>query len=120
MSRVAVPNQPASRSPAATVGALSSRLITTFSGPVGLALKLALLSILNAVAVWSLTTLASRDKWVAFILLALSTLAIDWIYFTPRAVPLKFLIPGTVFLICFQVGTFSRRAKPSPGSRARR
>ena len=103
MSRVAVPNQPASRSPAATVGALSSRLITTFSGPVGLALKLALLSILNAVAVWSLTTLASRDKWVAFILLALSTLAIDWIYFTPRAVPLKFLIPGTVFLICFQV-----------------
>ena len=103
MSRAPVPTQPASRSTAAAVGALPSRLIATFSGPVGLAVKIALLSIVNALAVWSLTTLASRDKWVPFIVLALATLAIDWIYFMRRAVPLKFLIPGTVFLLGFQV-----------------
>ncbi|MGZ8708005.1 MAG: ABC transporter permease subunit [Gaiellaceae bacterium] len=103
MSRAAVPIQPASRSTAAAVGALPSRLIATFSGPVGLAVKIALLSIVNAVAVWSLTTLASRDKWVPFIVLALTTIAIDWIYFMRRAVPLKFLIPGTIFLLGFQV-----------------
>jgi arabinogalactan oligomer/maltooligosaccharide transport system permease protein len=103
LSRAAVPTQPASRSTAAAVGALPSRLIATFSGPVGLAVKIALLSIVNALAVWSLTTLASRDKWVPFIVLALSTLAIDWIYFMRRAVPLKFLIPGTIFLLGFQV-----------------
>ncbi len=103
MSRAAVPTQPASRSTAAAVGALPSRLIATFSGPVGLALKIALLSTVNALAVWSLTTLASRDKWVPFIVLVVSTLALDWIYFMRRAVPLKFLIPGTIFLLGFQV-----------------
>jgi arabinogalactan oligomer/maltooligosaccharide transport system permease protein len=65
--------------------------------------KIALLSIVNAVAVWSLTTLASRDKWVPVIVLAGATLAIDWIYLMRRAVPLKFLIPGTIFLLGFQV-----------------
>jgi arabinogalactan oligomer/maltooligosaccharide transport system permease protein len=35
--------------------------------------------------------------------LAATTLAIDWIYFMRRAVPLKFLIPGTIFLLGFQV-----------------
>jgi arabinogalactan oligomer/maltooligosaccharide transport system permease protein len=99
----AVPSQPASRPTVATVGALPSRLIATFSGPVGLALKIALLSIVNAVAVWSLTTLASRDKWVPLIVLAATTLAIDWVYFMRRAIPLKFLIPGTIFLLGFQV-----------------
>ena len=94
---------PTCGSTAATVGALPSRLIATFSGPVGLAMKIALLSVVNAVAIWSLTTLASRDKWVPFIVLALATIAIDWIYFMRRAVPLKFLIPGTIFLLGFQV-----------------
>jgi arabinogalactan oligomer / maltooligosaccharide transport system permease protein len=66
-------------------------------------MKIALLSIVNAVAVWSLTTLASRDKWIPLIALAAATIAIDWIYFMRRAVPLKFLIPGTIFLLGFQV-----------------
>jgi arabinogalactan oligomer/maltooligosaccharide transport system permease protein len=79
------------------------RLIATFSGSIGLALKIALLSIVNAVAIWSMTTLADRDKWVPLIAVAAATVAIDWIYFTRRTVPLKFLIPGTVFLLGFQV-----------------
>jgi hypothetical protein len=46
-------------------------------------------------------TLASRDKWVAFIPLALNARdRLDLLH--ARAVPLKFLIPGTVFLICFR------------------
>jgi arabinogalactan oligomer / maltooligosaccharide transport system permease protein len=85
------------------VRGLPSRLVATFSGSVGLALKIALLSAVNAVAVWSLTTLASHDKWIPLIVLAAATLAIDWIYFMRRAVPLKFLIPGTIFLLGFQV-----------------
>ena len=103
MSTARVPIQPARSDAITRVGALPSRLIATFSGPVGLALKIVLLSIVNAVAVWSLTTLASRDKWVPLIVLAAATIAIDWVYLTRRAVPLKFLLPGTIFLLGFQV-----------------
>ena len=48
--------------------------------------------------------LAGEEKWVALGVLAAATLALDAIYLSPRrAIPLKFLIPGTVFLIAFQV-----------------
>jgi arabinogalactan oligomer/maltooligosaccharide transport system permease protein len=103
VSNFAGPTQPARADTVARVGALPTRLISTFSGPTGLALKIALLAIVNALAVWSLTVLASRDKWVPLIVLAAATIAIDWIYFMRRAVPLKFLIPGTIFLLAFQV-----------------
>ncbi len=104
MSTDAVPRQPTARVSAATaVGSLPTRLISTFSGPVGLAVKIGFLSIVNAVAIWSLTVLASHDKWIPLMLLAAATVAIDWVYFMRRAVPLKFLVPGTIFLIGFQV-----------------
>jgi arabinogalactan oligomer/maltooligosaccharide transport system permease protein len=48
--------------------------------------------------------LAGEEKWVALGALAVATLAIDAIYLWPnRAIPLKFLMPGTVFLLAFQV-----------------
>ena len=48
--------------------------------------------------------LAGEEKWIALGVLAAATLAIDAIYLSPRrAIPLKFLIPGTVFLIAFQI-----------------
>jgi arabinogalactan oligomer/maltooligosaccharide transport system permease protein len=67
-------------------------------------LKIVLLAVVNALAVWGGTVLASDEKWVALGALVASTLALDAIYLSPRrAIPLKFLIPGTVFLIAFQV-----------------
>lgn len=75
-----------------------------FSGTVGLALKLVLLAIVNAVAVWAAATLAREEKWVAVAVLAIATAALDAIYLVPRrTLPLKFLVPGTIFLIAFQV-----------------
>lgn len=95
-----------SRLGAATAAAWSApaRLVAIFSGTVGLVLKIVLLAIVNALAVWGATVLASEGKWVAFASLALSTLALDAIYLLPRrAIPLKFLLPGTVFLVAFQI-----------------
>lgn len=63
-----------------------------------------MLAIVNALAVWGGTVLAGDEKWVALAVLAFATVALDAIYVWPsRAVPLKFLIPGTVFLIAFQI-----------------
>jgi arabinogalactan oligomer/maltooligosaccharide transport system permease protein len=104
VSSTAVPT-PASRveSASAAFRSAPSRAIAFFSGPVGLAVKIALLAVVNAIAVWAAILLATDHKWVALAVLVASTVAIDAVYLSPRAYPAKFLIPGTVFLLAFQV-----------------
>jgi arabinogalactan oligomer/maltooligosaccharide transport system permease protein len=82
---------------------LPSLAVAFFSGPVGLAVKIGLLAIVNAVAVWAAIVLLDHHKWVAVGVLAVVTATIDWIYLSPRAYPAKFLLPGTIFLIAFQI-----------------
>jgi arabinogalactan oligomer/maltooligosaccharide transport system permease protein len=85
-------------------GSLPTRLISAFSGTVGLVIKLAFLGIVNAIAVWAAVILGREEKWAALGVLALATAALDAVYLAPRrAIPLKFLLPGTIFLIAFQV-----------------
>jgi arabinogalactan oligomer/maltooligosaccharide transport system permease protein len=104
VSTTAVPTQPPAQvSAAAAALSARSRLIAAFSGTVGLIIKLVLLGLLNAVAVWAAVILADDGKWPALAVLAASTLALDAIYLSKRAVPAKFLLPGTVFLIAFAV-----------------
>jgi arabinogalactan oligomer/maltooligosaccharide transport system permease protein len=104
MATTAVRTEPPAAAPDIKWG-MPSRLIASFSGTAGLAVKLVLLAIMNAIAVWAAIILAQQDKWPALVALAAATLAIDLIYLSNRAgaVPLKFLIPGTVFLIAFQI-----------------
>ena len=84
-------------------GAIVPRLLSWFSGSVGLAVKIALLSLSNAVAVWAAYVLLDRRQWIPVGILAAATLAIDLIYFGKRTLPAKFLLPATIFLICFQI-----------------
>lgn len=84
--------------------AVISRLIATFSGTVGLGVKILLLGVMNALAVWAAAILAGDGKWIAFGVLVASTAAIDAVYmFSRRAIPGKFLVPGTILLLAFQV-----------------
>ena len=83
--------------------ALPSRAAAALSGPAGLGLKLLFLALVNAVAVWAAVVLAADEKWIALGVLLAATVAIDAVYLSPRAFPLKFLIPGTFFLLAFQV-----------------
>ena len=80
-----------------------ARAIGFFSGTVGLVVKLGLLGLLNALAVWAIGILFADGKWVAAIVIAAATIVIDAIYLVPdrRLVPLKYLVPGTVFLLAF-------------------
>jgi arabinogalactan oligomer/maltooligosaccharide transport system permease protein len=82
-----------------------ARLLPAFSGTTGLVLRLVLLAAANAIGLWALVALLGDDKWVAAVCVLLATLAIDLVYLTPIRgfVPLKFLVPGTVFLIAFQL-----------------
>jgi arabinogalactan oligomer/maltooligosaccharide transport system permease protein len=87
-----------------SAGSLPARLMSVFSGTVGLALKLAFLAVVNGIALWAAIVLAREEKWVALAVLAAATVALNAVYLVPRrALPLKFLVPGTIFLIAFQV-----------------
>lgn len=81
-----------------------SRLIAAFSGTVGIAVKYALLALSNSLAIWAIYVLLTRHHWIAVGLLAAATALLDLIYLArSRALPAKFLVPGTIFLVGFQV-----------------
>jgi arabinogalactan oligomer / maltooligosaccharide transport system permease protein len=68
-------------------------------------LKIVLLALSNALAVWAAYVLVDQRRWTSLALLAAVTAAIDVVYLAPRrwTLPLKFLVPGTVFLLAFQI-----------------
>jgi arabinogalactan oligomer/maltooligosaccharide transport system permease protein len=84
---------------------LIARGIAAFSGTVGYVIKLCLLAALNALAAWAVFVLIDHRRWLALAVLVFATAVVDWLYLVPRnwTVPAKFLIPGTVFLLGFQI-----------------
>lgn len=85
--------------------ALVARLVALFSGPLGVAMKYVLLALANALGIWAFASLASNGKWLIAGASALATIAIDAFYLLPgrRFIPAKFLVPGVILLIVFQL-----------------
>ena len=73
------------------------------SSPLGLMLKITALCVLAAVAVWGALPLIDQEKWVGLAILIAVTGFAFYVYLSPRTVPLKYLLPGTIFLIAFQI-----------------
>jgi arabinogalactan oligomer / maltooligosaccharide transport system permease protein len=81
-----------------------SRAIAAFSGTTGSLVKLALLAVVDAIAVWAAAILVTNSKWIALAVLVAAAGLLNAIYFgAASAVPAKFLVPGTIFLIAFQI-----------------
>jgi len=72
---------------------------------VGFGIKIVLLAILNALVLWAMGVLIADDKWIAALIVLAVTALIDYVYLYPsrRLVPLKYLVPGIVFLVAFVV-----------------
>ena len=83
---------------------LLPRVVSSFSGTPGLVAKIALLAVVNALGVWAFVVLATDERWLWAVVTVAATLAIDAVYISKRSFPLKFLVPGTFFLLAFQVG----------------
>ena len=78
--------------------------MAAFAGTTGYLVKVTLLAAANGLAGWAAYVLISHRHWVALGALVASTLLIDYLYLgRSRAMPAKFLIPGTIFLLAFQV-----------------
>src|SRR4029079_7194936 len=72
----------------------------TTSGLIG---KIALLAVITAIAVWLAIPLFAAEEWLLLAIVILTTLVLYAVYLQPWHIPLKYLVPGTIFLILFQV-----------------
>lgn len=70
---------------------------------VALLVKIALLAVVDAIAVYALFILFLKQDWLLFAIVVLGTAAINIIYFSKRMLPAKYLAPGLVFLLIFQI-----------------
>ncbi|MCP2637767.1 ABC transporter permease subunit [Microbacterium sp. HD4P20] len=76
----------------------------------GFLAKIALMALVNAFGVMALISAFRAESWVVFGATLVLLLAADVVYFTKRALPLKYLLPGLVFLLVFQVFIFAYTA----------
>lgn len=66
-------------------------------------LKIVMLAILDAIAVYAVFVLAGFGQWLVAAVVAVVAAAVNWIYFSRRKLPAKYLTPGLIFLVLFQV-----------------
>ena len=71
--------------------------------PVGLIAKILVLGVVAAIAVWGAFPLIDQERWLLLAILVAVTVLLFAVYLSPRHIPLKYLLPGTLFLIVFQI-----------------
>ena len=69
----------------------------------GLLGKIILLAAVAAITLWLALPLYAAEMWVPLVAVVGSAIAIFIIYLQPRHIPIKYLVPGTIFLVAFQV-----------------
>ena len=69
----------------------------------GLLLKFLFLGLVNGLSLYAVLTLLPLREWTPLAVVVVATIAIDWVYLSSRRIPLKFLVPGTIALLIFQV-----------------
>jgi arabinogalactan oligomer / maltooligosaccharide transport system permease protein len=92
------PERPGAQPPGRRARPGSSSTTTT-----GLVVKIVLLGLVLAVAVFAAFPLIEQGQWLGLALVVGVTALLFWIYLSPRRIPAKYLIPGTLFLLAFQV-----------------
>ncbi|MEU3453814.1 ABC transporter permease subunit [Micromonospora sp. NPDC006766] len=69
----------------------------------GLVVKVVLLGLVAGIAIWAAFPLIEAAHWIGLAILAATTAGLFYLYLTRRHIPAKYLVPGTLFLIAFQV-----------------
>ncbi|SEU44581.1 ABC transporter permease subunit [Nonomuraea wenchangensis] len=65
--------------------------------------RIAVLAVTAAILLYAVPPLVATGSWVALGVLCAAAAGIAFLYLTRRFVPAKYLVPGTVFLVAFQV-----------------
>ncbi|REJ05192.1 ABC transporter permease subunit [Microbacterium bovistercoris] len=83
----------------------------SFRGPGwGFLTKLVLMALINAFGVMTAIAAWRVESWIVLGAIVVLVGIADWVYFTRRALPLKYILPGLVFLLVFQVFIFGYTA----------
>jgi arabinogalactan oligomer/maltooligosaccharide transport system permease protein len=69
----------------------------------GILVKVLLLGLAAGIAIWAAFPLVEARAWVGLGILALTTAGIFHLYLTRRHIPAKYLVPGSLFLVAFQI-----------------
>ncbi|WP_045271026.1 ABC transporter permease subunit [Microbacterium azadirachtae] len=65
--------------------------------------KIVALAVIDALALYAVFALAASAQWTPAVLVAVGVLAINAVYLIPGLLPAKYLTPGLVFLLIFQI-----------------
>jgi len=65
--------------------------------------KIASLAVIDALAVYGIFVLIAQENWLIPLILAIVVVAVNLVYLTPGLLPAKYLTPGILFLLVFQV-----------------
>lgn len=71
----------------------------------GFIVKLLLMAVVNAFGLMVILAAVRTESWLILAASALLLAIADVVYFTKRALPLKYLLPGLIFLLVFQIFT---------------
>jgi arabinogalactan oligomer / maltooligosaccharide transport system permease protein len=71
----------------------------------GFLVKLALVAIINALALYGLLTAISVQQWALAVSMVVAIVAVNWAYFSRRALAAKYLLPGLAFLLVYVIFT---------------
>lgn len=66
-------------------------------------MKLVVLGLIDVLGIWAVARCWEAEWWIALVFLALSLVAINVVYFQRGALPWKYLLPGLIFLVAFQL-----------------
>lgn len=72
--------------------------------------KLILMALVNAFGLYGILASYAQGQWAVLAFLAIALVAVDYVYFSKRAIPAKYLVPGLLFLIVFQVYVMANTA----------
>lgn len=102
---VAEPSQVVSESSAQASGGAGpvGRSSGSSGSALGMVVKLAVLGAVLAIAVYGAFPLIQHHNWWGLATLVVVTAILFGVYLSPRRIPAKYLLPGTLFLIAFQV-----------------
>ncbi|WP_200831972.1 ABC transporter permease subunit [Glutamicibacter sp. JC586] len=66
-------------------------------------IKIIMVALIDATAVFAIFTAIGREAWLIATVIAVITVVINVVYFKKGWLPAKYLLPGTIFLLIFQV-----------------
>ena len=75
------------------------------SGASNLVIKLILVGLIDVLLIFALAKAITAEWWLAVGFFGIVLIAVNVVYFTKRSLPFKYLVPGLVFLVAFQLYT---------------